>query len=161
MPCGRCGREVYPLYATWPTKVARVMGKLRNLVFVCWDCLTPKEQLDVRLEEYERERLVEGKPTVTRDEIKWAEETLTQFRCPQGWDPHTCDGKSCPVKSVEVREVEVDGRTVRYTYAEDHYWDCIDYLEAESLLLSVLEGRVKVIETGVRPFGEGRWEAPL
>jgi len=147
--CPKCGREVDRLYGSWPTAVTKVMGKLRNIQFVCFDCLSPKEKVAVKLREYMIEDLAKKPVTVPREEVEWAEEVLNKFKCPKGWDPHRCDGHSCPVKRITVKDGVVD--------AEEYYWDCREYLKAESLILAVLEGKVEVVDTGVRPIGAGCW----
>jgi len=142
--CPKCGREVDRLYGSWPTAVTRVMGKLRNIQFVCFDCLTPKEKIAVKLREYMIEDLAKKPIRISRFTYEEACRILDTFKCPKGWDPHRCEGRSCPVKQVVVKDGFVE--------AEDYYWDCRDYLKAESIILGIVEGKVVVDET---PYPNG------
>jgi len=58
MPCSRCGRDVYPLIAVH-NKVSRVTSQLgvrwmlRDVDWVCYNCLSPEEKEKIRLRELE------------------------------------------------------------------------------------------------------------
>jgi len=144
MRCERCGKEVDRLYGSWPTAVTKVMGKLRNIQFVCFDCLSPKEKVAVKLREYMIEDLAKKPIRISRFTYEEACRILDTFKCPKGWDPHRCDGRSCPVKQVTVKDGFVE--------AEEYYWDCRDYLKAESLILGIVEGKV-VVDDSPCPTG--------
>jgi len=145
--CSRCGKEKYPLYMIH-NPVSQVLAKskptkaLKLVDWVCEDCLTPGEKWRlVTLPKIKRELQAERteKPEVMLDdEFNYWLEKASTFACPFRRTPESCDDWGCDLLD-----------------------DCIEHLKAKAIIHRVMEGEIRVIQSGVKPLGKGSWEAPV
>ncbi len=132
MPCSRCGRNVYPLFSM-PTMVSKVTRQIKDLEWVCEDCLTPKEKLMRNLRQLKKSE----KEWMLDEEFGFWMAKVSGFNCPFHRDPFDCDRFDCP-----------------------RFDECLEFLKANMTVDKVLRGKIKLVNSKARP-GEGEWEAPL
>jgi len=143
--CSRCGREgKYPLYMVH-NPVSQVLAKskptkaLKLVDWVCRDCLTPKERWQlIEWPRIKRELATEEPEVMLDDEFSYWLEKASTFVCPYGRDPRDCDDWGCPLLD-----------------------DCIEYLKANVIVDRVREGKIRIVQSGIKPIGSGSWEAPV
>ena len=142
--CSRCGKERYPLYMVH-NPVSQTLARsnprkaLKYVDWVCEDCLTPKERWQlIEWPRIKRKLATEEPEVMLDDEFNYWLEKASSFACPHGRDPRNCDDWGCE-------------------------WldDCIECLKANAIIDRVREGKIRIVQSGVKRLGSGSWEVPV
>lgn len=128
-----------------PNPVSQVLAKsnpmkaFKLVDWVCRDCLTPRERWQlIELPRIKRELVAQKPEVMPDDEFNYWLEKASSFTCPFRRTPEDCDDWGCPLLD-----------------------DCIEHLKAKAIIHRVIEGEIRVVQSGIKPLGHGSWEVPV